>query len=353
MKKIFLKILILVILVGVINGLLRNFYYNRIIPYYWGDEMIAQKRNYLHEIKDSVNLLMIGSSKILSQVKPKLFDSVLNIQAQNIHSFNFGVTGMFPPESFYLLDHLLNTDSLKPEYILFELTWPKIIDLPNLHTRRSYYWLNLNYTIFSGKVILESRNSMGVKLWNTTTKAINLIEKEYNINLFEEYFKYKSGERDGTRMNEDSLRKQYGFRPLKFPRRPFGKPELKILEETKTGSINAFTKNAGGAKQKYSRVYLKTLNQLITLAEERKIHLIFILPSLWKNYQYDEMVPLFQQIDYKHKIILGDYLKYPEFFSIKNLSNSSHLSPIGAELYTKELAARFLELKKILSPFDK
>ena len=85
--------------------------------------------------------LFIGSSRIYFQISPAIFDRVTRESGLPTRSFNFGIGGMYLPESAYLLEQILN---LKPrnlrwvfiEYDELQTRWSP----ENQTSRRALYW---------------------------------------------------------------------------------------------------------------------------------------------------------------------------------------------------------------------
>ena len=112
-----------------------------VLPFPELDGGVSQKFRFFSEHKDEFDTLFIGSSRIYFQISPAVFDRVTAEKGLPTHSFNFGIGGMFLPESAYLLEQILN---LKPrnlkrifiEYDEMETKW----STENQTSRRALYW---------------------------------------------------------------------------------------------------------------------------------------------------------------------------------------------------------------------
>jgi hypothetical protein len=112
-----------------------------VLPFPELDGGVSQKFRFFSERKDEFDTLFIGSSRIYFQISPAVFDRVTAEGGLPTHSFNFGIGGMFLPESAYLLEQILN---LKPrnlkqifiEYDEMETKW----STENQTSRRALYW---------------------------------------------------------------------------------------------------------------------------------------------------------------------------------------------------------------------
>lgn len=111
-----------------------------VLPFPEIDGGVSQKFRFFAAHKDEFDTLFIGSSRIYFQISPALFDRVTRERGLPTHSFNFGIGGMYLPETFYLLEQILN---LKPrnlkwvfiEYDEMQTTWSP----ENQTSRRALY----------------------------------------------------------------------------------------------------------------------------------------------------------------------------------------------------------------------
>jgi hypothetical protein len=112
-----------------------------ILPFPEIDGGLSQKFRFFAAHKDEFDTLFIGSSRIYFQISPSIFDRVTRESGLPTHSFNFGIGGMYLPETAYLLEQILN---LKPrnlrwvfiEYDELQTRWSPA----NETSRRALYW---------------------------------------------------------------------------------------------------------------------------------------------------------------------------------------------------------------------
>ncbi len=111
------------------------------LPFPEIDGGVSQKFRFFAEHKDEFDTLFVGSSRIYFQISPAIFDRVTRESGLPTHSFNFGIGGMYLPETSYLLEQILN---LKPrnlrwvfiEYDEMQTKWSP----ENQTSRRALYW---------------------------------------------------------------------------------------------------------------------------------------------------------------------------------------------------------------------
>jgi hypothetical protein len=112
-----------------------------VLPFPEIDGGVSQKFRFFAAHKDEFDTLFIGSSRVYFQISPAVFDRVTRESGLPTHSFNFGVGGMYLPETAYLLEQILN---LKPrnlrwvfiEYDELQTKWSP----ENQTSRRALYW---------------------------------------------------------------------------------------------------------------------------------------------------------------------------------------------------------------------
>jgi hypothetical protein len=112
-----------------------------ILPFPEIDGGVSQKFRFFAAHKDEFDTIFIGSSRIYFQLSPAIFDRVTRESGLPTRSFNFGIGGMYLPETAYLLEQILN---LKPrnlrwvfiEYDELQAKWSP----ENQTSRRALYW---------------------------------------------------------------------------------------------------------------------------------------------------------------------------------------------------------------------
>ena len=112
-----------------------------VLPFPEIDGGVSQKFRFFSAHKDEFDTLFIGSSRVYFQISPGIFDRVTRESGLPTHSFNFGIGGMYFPETAYLLEQILN---LKPrnlrwvfiEYDELQTKWSP----ENQTSRRALYW---------------------------------------------------------------------------------------------------------------------------------------------------------------------------------------------------------------------
>ena len=104
-------------------------------------EGVAEKLAFFAKHKDEFDTFFLGSSRFHYALSPERFDTITRENGVPTRTFNFGVDGMSPPETFYVLEQILKTQprNLKWVFLEFDNIQTKLhADI--LGTQRLLYW---------------------------------------------------------------------------------------------------------------------------------------------------------------------------------------------------------------------
>ncbi|MFG0315791.1 MAG: hypothetical protein ACF8XB_00855 [Planctomycetota bacterium JB042] len=113
----------------------------RLVP--WPDrEQLAIKRDDFGAVKDEVELLVVGSSRVLRGFVPEEFDRECAARGFEVRSYNFGVGGAHELESDRIVRGLLALRPARLRYVLLEYQRPQPyrIGLSSRLSDRSVFW---------------------------------------------------------------------------------------------------------------------------------------------------------------------------------------------------------------------
>ena len=79
--------------------LVTSFVYHALLPPSL-PEGVAEKLSFFAEHKDEFDTIFLGSSRFYYAISPKNFDRLTRENGAPTRSFNFGIDGMNPPETF-------------------------------------------------------------------------------------------------------------------------------------------------------------------------------------------------------------------------------------------------------------
>jgi hypothetical protein len=101
----------------------------------------SPKMQFFAAHKDEFDTIFVGSSRIYSGISPSTFDQIMASAGSPSHAFNFGVNGMYPPETFYVLEQILSLKPRKLKRVFVEMDDVQVTWLPDEQTsQRVLYW---------------------------------------------------------------------------------------------------------------------------------------------------------------------------------------------------------------------
>lgn len=124
----------------------------------FGDvDVVGDKLRSLRENPSEFNTLFVGSSYVYREISPATFDLVTASRGVSTRSFNVGIPGMDPPETYFVIDRILQDTPGRIDYVVLELDYFREQVRPRLvHTRRFDYWHDAERTIDATRGLAES-----------------------------------------------------------------------------------------------------------------------------------------------------------------------------------------------------
>ena len=95
----------------------------------------------------------------------------------------------------------------------------------------------------------------------------------------------------------------------------------------------------------HNPIYLARLRQMIAMAEEAGVELIFVLPPRLGG-SYKTMLPLYHALPPANRIELADPDQYPEFYDPELSFDVGHFNQAGAELFSRQIARELIALRQ-------
>ncbi len=309
---------------------------DRHLPFYWGNEGLSAKMHHIEQTDFAYNTYFIGSSRIYRHIVPSLFDS---LNKGKTHSFNLGYSATKPPETYHFLSHFLETVPPKTKYIILELGGIEYLETVNRNALRSKYCLDAEHWWLSALSHWEDGKPMF-----SFNYTVSYLSRLLRINMLKPALYY-----DKTSAHPDVLgRHQDGYSNLDHEM-IHGDSTNKFILGSKQfkADTTKLTRRATKIAKEYevenkplkSKANLKKINDLHQKAAQKGIQLILI-----KMPRSTGVLPLHQALNID-KIDLGKPQKYPQFYTTANSYDVGHLNGKGAQVFTRELAREFQQLK--------
>ncbi len=115
-----------------------------VVSPFQGAEKVEKKFAYYAAHRDDYDFVFVGSSRVMNQLSPKVFDAQMAAGGHPCRSFNLGVAAMFLPECSFLIDRVRALHARRLRGVVIELSDPAPRhDAEHPLTERDIYWHHL------------------------------------------------------------------------------------------------------------------------------------------------------------------------------------------------------------------
>lgn len=308
---------------------------DRYTPWYWGNDTLATKLDFISTNQDDYDALFIGSSHTFRGVNPEVFDSLTGLK-----SFNMGVPGMAVPELFMTVEHMINqkASDARKQVFFVELARVHRATIKDGNAIRRNYWMNSDSYYFGMRYFAEGSNFGSMYRY---TSGFLHFQTKFGLSRTQ----YKSIDKayDGRfplgpkKNGYHSIKDQFEAninRPSIINRRArFAEDTSVIIKKAKYMSLEP----ESGIQPR--QAYLDRINDLILMANKKSIDIIFIRMPV-----EEDIWSTFQAIPERHRLDLGNPEEYASLYQAKYFSDKGHLNEIGARIYTANLVAAFNDM---------
>lgn len=298
-------------------------------------EHVTPKLRFFAAHQDEFDTLFIGTSRIEHHIAPEIFDRVAAEKGLPTRSFNFGIDGMHPAESFYVVEQILKSRPRKLKWVFFELE-DVLTDWSTdaRGTRRLAYWHDWKRTKQTLRRIVNPR---GDARWYAEMARAVLSRREIalHISLFAKQFVNlgRAGdflENSSTEMNAQLGPRGDGYRPpgTAMQAERAARYEQKLERETS----NARPRFVDPHAEKSYREYAAQFHKLGAAS------LFVVTPVVTQS-------PLRLRADPPPPgpvLAFNDRRAYPQLYGAEVRVDESHLTKAGADEFTRLIAEEFV-----------
>jgi hypothetical protein len=278
---------------------------------------------------DSYDAVYLGSSMVNHHFIPAEFSQVLGAMGQPVKVFNFGMDGMWPPESLFMLREVLAQKNPRLRWVFIELMDFKPTLEGNEESERTLAWHDWRHTILVSRHILSER----IPGQRTALERMDLLAQ--NWTLFARQSLHLGGGQTWLGMQLKLLREKKP-RPLKDDGYEAG--EAHGLDgERRTVLLQKVEKLRKAEARPIPPVLRDALNDAASVVCNAGAQPIFVLsPSLYSAERFNNWPPSDQPF-----FNFNDPLVYPGLYDPAHRYDLNHLNPDGALEFTRVFARKF------------
>ena len=282
--------------------------------------------------RNEFDVIFVGSSQFFHQIVPRQFDREVGAKGdRESRSFNFGVPGMWPPESFHLLRDVLD---LHPAH----LRWV-VIELMDIDTRvseasgathRMVLWHDWRHTAMVRDRIAEQPGDFWKRHGDAGAHLALWARRFVNHGQGSEFIIGKMRKNNFGRLKNNDWVKESGYFPGK---------STSLAGQPMDDYLAQLAKlKAGPPPPPMSPALARAVRGIAAAVRAARATPIFVqCPTVDPRMRFSESAgdPEIWS--------LNDPARFPELFDPAVRYDAIHLTPNGAVLFTHFLAERFTE----------
>jgi hypothetical protein len=317
-------------------------------------EGVGAKLSHVRERRGEYDVLFVGSSRVLMGFSPATFDAALARRGVSTRSFNFGVAGMRPPETYFVVDLLLDEGPPYPEWVLVELDH-YLTDVPAdmAHTRRDQYWRTPAMAARLLRATIASEAPAADKAERVRLQADAVARNLLSLGLGQRYvdsalgaWKSRWGRSVAMGPRRDGFRGLYEETALEVhlaKRRRYLEGERAVFERKAAELRECAARGWRGRAPRETRAAVDHLEE--TLARIRAVGarpvLVVMPPRVGDTSALHEI----ERNGIGAEVLaFDDPDRYPTLYDPENMFDVGHLKGETAEEFSEILAGRFAEV---------
>lgn len=322
---------------GLVALLVTSFVYHALLPPSLPDG-VAEKLTFFAEHKDQFDTVFLGSSRFYYAISPKNFDHLTRENGVPTRSFNFGIDGMNPPETFFVLDQILKTEPRNLKWVFIEADNIETKShLKILGTQRLLYWHDWPRTAL---VLRKAMNPRPGTKWYERLNRLWSAKRDLilHLGLFQKQFTSVGRAADFvSALIENRPRKSEtllgpdgdGYRLAGAAMGPeraelFRRQLAEEVSGPRSGFIDPYAESA--YRESAAKIRLAGAQPIFVVAPS-----IFQSPLRFR--QSPPPAPL---------LVFNDARAYPQLYDAKVRVDEQHLTSEGATEFTRLLAFEFV-----------
>jgi hypothetical protein len=312
-------------------------------------DVVGDKLRYFRAHADDYTVVFVGSSYVYREVSPAEFDAVTSERGVATRSFNFGIPGMDPPETYYLVDRILDAHPSRIAWVVIELDYFRAVVRPaNLHTRRFDYWHDTRRTVQATRGAFTAGVPIGKRVKDAGAHLEAYVRELFAVGrgraLVGALLGSSQQAPDSLGANHDGYRSLDEEASSRFEvRRGFYQALEEDRYEDKLATLKAGG-DAEGGPEAAGEIDVEALRVTIDRVRASGARPILLLPPCLAT-RADLMRLGDRGID-ADLLAFNSPATYPQLYDPQYRFDLGHLNEAGAEVFSRLLAQRFVEMAK-------
>ena len=306
---------------------------------YWGNEQYQLKIEGFRN--GNYNTTFFGSSRILTGVDPKYFDSLVSDIGVNIKSYNLATAGTWSNETFYLYEEFLEDSSLSSgiDIVFMEFQNIMAIQFDKISTPKVIYYQSMKNTSFiadfAKEEVKKGSGKIPLSLSLVGLYSLAMIQEGLNVGKSKLFF-------PGIADSEHNKFDSYGY--LKLER-----TTEKNINRALDGYISSIQANLTKKNLEPNLAFQNKLLALIKESHASGIKLVFVLPPVRLT---PSMAAVFSSLPPENKIQLCDPLTFNQLYLSDNWADRTHFNSNGSRKFSEYFAQQFRRTHGPMSALD-
>lgn len=311
--------------------------------------VIGEKLAHLNANPGRYDTLFIGSSYVYREFDPSRFDAIFAGAGVPASSFNLGIPGMDPPETYWLLDQALASGGGNWRLVMIELdSLHSRVRPANIHTRRFDAWHDSSGTIAAVRAVVGGDTSRGKKLKDIGAHLESFARQLAFVGRGRALFGVPAAEERGAQNAPPLGARGDGFVSLDEEKSTvfairadmFGALEEDRYEEKLAGLRAGVEDEEGDAR--VTDFEIELLRSAVSHARKAGARVVLVVPPCLATRA--GLIRRALAIDGVDVFALNDPDRFPELYDPALRFDVGHLNAAGAERFTTRLAEAILEL---------
>jgi hypothetical protein len=308
---------------------------------------LSEKLERFGHIKDSVDAVFVGSSRVHRHLSPRVFDRVVAEHGHASRSFNLGVPASKMVEILAMLERLREMAPPRLRWVLIEPDG-LVVDIAeqNVRTSRAISWHDPAHTVLAIRSVLELGGPRVDRLAVTRRHLQASLYHAVNAGrLRDALVDAFAGRPSATSILEVLGPEGDGFDPHELT--PSGRA---------SGRHQSFVNDLGRYRRRVARTaraikqptddclsgfHADILARMVTVVEAAGAEPVFVVSPVTES--RCGVVEAARQGVIPTLLAFNDPDRYPELYRVENRYDNGHLNRRGAEIYTRMVATGLVD----------